>query len=188
MKDGDVTLSSWRDLIKNPKQWWDHRENKLNGLVKAKHPDFKHKDSGLALWLKSAPQWVLAGLEGLEFDVPIGRMKEAKDNKKIDSWKNLLEYPDKWWDNRTNKVNAKSPDFKHKDTGEGLWLDASPAWALSRLPPLKADNNTSTPLKADNNTSTPLKADNNTSPPLKADNIVGTILGRPKIPEDYRTY
>jgi hypothetical protein len=35
-------------------------------------------------------------------------------------------------------MNAKAPDFKHKDTGEALWLNDSPAWVLSKLPPLRS--------------------------------------------------
>ncbi|KAF8404332.1 hypothetical protein HHK36_009215 [Tetracentron sinense] len=31
--------------------------------------------------------------------------------------------------------NKRSPDFKHTDTCEGLWLDCSPAWVLPKLPP-----------------------------------------------------
>ncbi|KAA8535703.1 hypothetical protein F0562_030706 [Nyssa sinensis] len=143
----------WMDLLKNPKQWWDHRENKLNRLVNPKHPDFKHKDSGDALWLDRAPKWVLSELEGLEFDVQLRKTKQVMDKKeddswknlvenpKDDSWKNLVENPSKWWDNRLGKVNVKSPDFKHKDTGEALWLNDSPAWVLSRLPPLKTKEN-----------------------------------------------
>ncbi|XXG58190.1 hypothetical protein AAC387_Pa04g0565 [Persea americana] len=34
------------------------------------------------------------------------------------SWKDLLENPNNWWDNRSTKFNPKSPDFKHKVTGE----------------------------------------------------------------------
>lgn len=75
-KDADLILNSWRDLLKNPKHWRDHRENKLNGSVKPKHPDFKHKDSGVGLWLNSAPIWVLPGLEGLEFDGPFQKKKK----------------------------------------------------------------------------------------------------------------
>ncbi|KAM7476859.1 hypothetical protein LguiB_024102 [Lonicera macranthoides] len=143
MKDGE---SSWRDLLKNSKQWCDHRENKLNGLVKAKFPDFKHKESGAALWLNTAPQWVLPGLEGLEFDVPPSKTKQlnVKKGADEDSWKNLVENPCEWWDNRSNKLNARAPDFKHKDTGKALWLSDSPEWALSKLPPLKADCNDET--------------------------------------------
>ncbi|EYU41626.1 hypothetical protein MIMGU_mgv1a0268881mg, partial [Erythranthe guttata] len=33
------------------------------------------------------------------------------------------------------KKNPKAPDFRHKETGEVLWLNRSPAWALSRIPP-----------------------------------------------------
>ncbi|XP_020698793.1 protein OSB3, chloroplastic/mitochondrial isoform X2 [Dendrobium catenatum] len=45
----------WKRLIENPKQWWDNRSSKL----KPTYPDFKHKDDGDALWLNSAPSWVL---------------------------------------------------------------------------------------------------------------------------------
>lgn len=141
VKDRDFNSSSWRDLLKNSKQWIDHRENKLNGMVKPKHPDFKHKDTGAALWLSDAPTWVLPGLEGLEFEVPPPKMKQVRDNKDLedDPWENLVKNPNEWWDNRSTKVNKNAPDFKHKDTGVGLWVNSSPAWALSKLPPLKAN-------------------------------------------------
>jgi len=31
----DEASDSWNHLIENPKEWWDHRENKVNGLVNA---------------------------------------------------------------------------------------------------------------------------------------------------------
>ncbi|XP_052183846.1 protein OSB2, chloroplastic-like isoform X2 [Diospyros lotus] len=133
--DRDPALSSWNDLLRNPQKWRDNREYKLRGRCKPKYPDFKHKDTGLALWLDSAPKWVLSNLDGLKFDV-----KQAKDTKGDDFWKNLVDNPDRWWDNRMNKVNVKAPDFKHKDTGKGLWLSNSPDWVLDRLPPLRAKN------------------------------------------------
>ncbi|OAY82032.1 protein OSB2, chloroplastic isoform X1 [Ananas comosus] len=61
----------------------------------------------------------------------------------VDLWKNLVENPKEWWDNRANKFNPKSPDFKHKESGEVLWLRPStPEWIVSKLPPLntKAGN------------------------------------------------
>ncbi|KAF8396132.1 hypothetical protein HHK36_017745 [Tetracentron sinense] len=157
MKDGESVESSWRDLVRNPKQWRDHRKDKLNGLVNPRYPDFKHNDSGKSLWSSSAPKWALPILEGLEFDVQSPKMKQVKDdkgeglkfgvqspkstqvkdNKGEGLWKNLVENPDRWWDNRSDKFNKKAPDFKHKDTGEGLWLDRSPAWVLPKLPPAK---------------------------------------------------
>lgn len=130
---GDLIANTWRDLLKNSKQWRDFRENKLRGLVKPKYPDFKNKDSGAALWLDSAPEWVLPGLKGLEFDAPLQKGKKADD----ETWKDLVENSEKWWDNRLNKKNPKAPDFKHKDLGTALWLSDSPAWALSKLPPQK---------------------------------------------------
>lgn len=47
--------------------------------------------------------------------------------------------------------NARYPDFKHKETGEGLWLESSPSWVLPKLPPLKPKQaetgKTQTPVK-----------------------------------------
>ncbi|RVW80633.1 Protein OSB2, chloroplastic [Vitis vinifera] len=129
-KGGDSGLSLWRDLIMNPKQWRDNRQDKLNGSVKPKFPDFKRKDDGVPLWLDSAPEWVSSKLEGLEFDNQTHKTKYLKRNTGDESWKNLVENPDKWWDNRSSKTKEKAPDFKHKDTGEALWLSSSPAWEL----------------------------------------------------------
>ncbi|CAG7883935.1 unnamed protein product [Brassica rapa] len=133
----DEASDSWNHLIENPKDWWDHRENKANGLVKPRHPDFKSKDSSLSLWLNKAPAWVLPKLQGLEFDVLVPKGRGVKQLKGEESWKELVENPDKWWDNRIDKRNAKAPDFKHKETGEALWLNESPTWVLSKLPPVK---------------------------------------------------
>jgi len=83
-----------------------------------------------------------------EFAAQLPKTKQGKSFKGDDSWTNLVENPDKWWDNRTNKFSKRSPDFKHKVTGEALWLSDSPAWVLSRLPPLKA-NHTATFTKRD---------------------------------------
>lgn len=98
---------SWRDLLKNPKEWTDHRQAKLEGSVRAffietlvlvnncmatydhvshsfqvnkKFPDFKRKDNTAALWLNSAPKWVLFDIEGIEFGGS-DQLKPAKENK-----------------------------------------------------------------------------------------------------------
>lgn len=36
------------------------------------------------------------------------------------------------------QIKERSPDFKHKETGEALWLSDSPTWVLSKLPPPKS--------------------------------------------------
>ncbi|KAG2719034.1 hypothetical protein I3760_03G248300 [Carya illinoinensis] len=38
-------------------------------------------------------------------------------------WQPFFANPVDWWDNRKNKKNPKYPDFKHKDTGEALWVE-----------------------------------------------------------------
>ncbi|KAI3670455.1 hypothetical protein L1987_87790 [Smallanthus sonchifolius] len=104
---------SWRDLLTNPKQWLDKREDKRKGLVKANFPDFKHKDTHAGLWLDKAPVGVLQGLGQLEFFRPPNKDEKVKDGE---SWKHLIENPNKWWDNRVDKKNQKGPDFKNKDS------------------------------------------------------------------------
>lgn len=57
--------------------------------------------------------------------------------KRIDRlhlWQVFFANPYEWWDNRNCKLNPKSPDFKHKDTGESLWLmDSDPPWINQQL-------------------------------------------------------
>ncbi|KAL1565977.1 protein OSB2, chloroplastic-like [Salvia divinorum] len=149
-KDGDRGLDLWRDLVKNSLLWWDYRDQKAKGLVKEKYPDFKNKETGDGLWADSAPKWVLPGIGKLEFEVPVVKAKfvqgagqgygggggERKGSgRDEDCWKDLVENPSKWWDNRANKRNPKAPDFKHKETQKALWLRGSPEWVLSKLPP-----------------------------------------------------
>lgn len=37
-------------------------------------------------------------------------------------WQELQDNPSQWFDNREGKRNPKAPDFKRKNTGEGLWM------------------------------------------------------------------
>ena len=54
--------------------------------LKPKYPDFKRKDGDLALWLDSAPMWVLSELEGLQFDVP------TQKSKQVNQYKGIVKY------------------------------------------------------------------------------------------------
>ncbi|XP_012574795.1 protein OSB2, chloroplastic-like isoform X2 [Cicer arietinum] len=131
----DSLSSSWSNLLGDPKQWWDYRDSKRKELVSPRYPDFKRKDGSAPIWIDRAPKWVLSRLQELEFDIPVVKPKQAKDGDQ--SWNDLVQNPAKWWDNRLNKKNERGPDFKHKETGEGLWLKDSPSWVLPKLPPLQ---------------------------------------------------
>ncbi|XP_052169986.1 protein OSB1, mitochondrial-like [Diospyros lotus] len=50
-------------------------------------------------------------------------------------WQAFFANPVDWWDNRKSKRNPKYPDFKHKDTGEALWIEGryNPPWVKSQL-------------------------------------------------------
>ncbi|PON68629.1 Single-stranded DNA-binding protein [Parasponia andersonii] len=146
-KDGDAFLSSWMDLLDNPKEWLDFRDKKLNGSVKLKYPDFKRKDGSCALWLNSAPEEVLNKLAGPENDVQIKKSNEVNQFKEgdsaLNSWNDLIDHPKKWWDYRNGKlngvVNPKHPDFKYKDGSHALWLSSAPQWVSSKLEGLDFD-------------------------------------------------
>ncbi|XP_061338137.1 protein OSB2, chloroplastic-like [Gastrolobium bilobum] len=53
----------------------------------------------------------------------------------VELWQAFFANPGEWWDNRKNKRNPKGPDFKHKDTGEALWIEgrSNPPWVKSQL-------------------------------------------------------
>ncbi|TKY52687.1 OSB1 [Spatholobus suberectus] len=53
----------------------------------------------------------------------------------VELWQAFFANPGEWWDNRKKKRNPKAPDFKHKDTGEALWIEGryNPPWVKSQL-------------------------------------------------------
>eukprot|EP00249_Psilotum_nudum_P013204 c24212_g1_i1 orf=330-1319(-) len=63
------------------------------------------------------------------------KFKAAQKSNTEGLWKSYFENPSEWWDNRGNKRNPRGPDFKHKTTGEGLWVDSwsNPEWVKSQL-------------------------------------------------------
>lgn len=120
----------WKALFANPDEWWDKRRNKKN----PKQPDFKHKDTDKALWLNSyTPDWVTKQLESFDLGEAADGVEET-NSAEIHLWQVFFANPREWWDKRRHKTNPKQPDFKHKDTGEALWLDSdTPAWVTRQL-------------------------------------------------------
>ncbi|XP_062119930.1 protein OSB1, mitochondrial [Humulus lupulus] len=57
-----------------------------------------------------------------------------KYKNRLHLWQVFFSNPYEWWDNRKCKVNPLLPDFKHKDTGEALWLSPNdPPWIKKQL-------------------------------------------------------
>ncbi|KAK9820986.1 hypothetical protein WJX81_001114 [Elliptochloris bilobata] len=52
-----------------------------------------------------------------------------------DKWRRFFADPTRYWDNRVGKRNERAPDFKHKDTGEALWMNDryAPPWVAAEL-------------------------------------------------------
>ena len=48
-------------------------------------------------------------------------------------WRMYAERPSDFWDNRVDKRNPTAPDFKHKTSGKGLWLNTAPSFVLDTL-------------------------------------------------------
>ncbi|KAJ7529958.1 hypothetical protein O6H91_15G072200 [Diphasiastrum complanatum] len=50
-------------------------------------------------------------------------------------WQEFFSDPSQWWDNRLTKKSPKYPDFKHKSTLEGLWVDGwlNPSWVKEKM-------------------------------------------------------
>ncbi|KAJ7568200.1 hypothetical protein O6H91_01G022800 [Diphasiastrum complanatum] len=50
-------------------------------------------------------------------------------------WQEFFSDPSQWWDNRFTKKSPKYPDFKHKSTLEGLWVDSwlNPSWVKEKM-------------------------------------------------------
>ncbi|XP_027938810.1 protein OSB1, mitochondrial-like [Vigna unguiculata] len=69
------------------------------------------------------------------------KLESAKANvgmqnnqNRLHLWQVFFSNPNEWWDQRKRKLNPKQPDFKHKDTGEVLWLSTyDPPWVRRQL-------------------------------------------------------
>ena len=49
-----------------------------------------------------------------------------------DKWRCFFADTSRYWDNRFGKRNERAPDFKHKDSGEALWMNDRRAHPLFR--------------------------------------------------------
>lgn len=59
---------------------------------------------------------------------------DARKRDRLLLWQVFFANPSEWWDNRHNKRHPKSPDFRHKDTKECLWIEADdPPWIKKQL-------------------------------------------------------
>ncbi|OMO74875.1 Primosome PriB/single-strand DNA-binding protein [Corchorus olitorius] len=64
----------------------------------------------------------------------VGEAGMEKYENQIYLWQVYFTNPFEWWDNRKKKKNPRQPDFKHKDTGEALWLNPNdPPWIKKQL-------------------------------------------------------
>ncbi|XP_051179471.1 protein OSB1, mitochondrial [Lolium perenne] len=61
-------------------------------------------------------------------------LEENKYKDRLRLWQVFFASPYEWWDNRQHKRYVTSPDFKHKDTHEKLWLQPNdPPWVRKQI-------------------------------------------------------
>ncbi|KAJ7555628.1 hypothetical protein O6H91_05G047200 [Diphasiastrum complanatum] len=130
----------WKEFFSDPLQWWDNRSNKRN----PRSPDFKHRTSAeKALWIDTRfnPPWVHARLAAMvqgQEQEQSGYSTPETAGKVIrmeQLWKEFFSDPSQWSDNRFIKRSPKYPDFKHKSTHEGLWIEGwfNPPWVKAKV-------------------------------------------------------
>ncbi|PKA65555.1 Protein OSB1, mitochondrial [Apostasia shenzhenica] len=71
--------------------------------------------------------------EGVKYENYAGNGSRSASIEEL--WQAFFANPVDWWDNRKNKRNPKYPDFKHKHTGESLWVESknNPSWVSTQL-------------------------------------------------------
>jgi len=81
MQNNQNRLHLWQVFFANPNEWWDQRKHKLN----PNQPDFKHKDTGEALWLSTYdPPWVRRQLQLL--DSKMGGVSVVHHHSRVTNW------------------------------------------------------------------------------------------------------
>ena len=74
------------------------------------------------------------------YGAPSAAAAPQAGGEKDDLWRDCVENPDAWWDNRSRKAepggNPRYPDFKHKESQTPLWIESrdTPAWAAEGAP------------------------------------------------------
>ncbi|KAJ7517806.1 hypothetical protein O6H91_21G040700 [Diphasiastrum complanatum] len=65
--------------------------------------------------------------------LPLGHASRRVRTEQL--WREFFSNPSQWWDNRFTKISPKYPDFKHKCTLEGLWVDCwlNPSWVNEKM-------------------------------------------------------
>ncbi|KAJ7536773.1 hypothetical protein O6H91_12G081600 [Diphasiastrum complanatum] len=103
-------------------------------------PDFKHKTVEKALWTDKRfnPPWVHSRLAAMVQCQQQGQSTPESSGRAVrieQLWQEFYSDPSKWWDNRYIKRTPKYPDFKHKNTNEGLWVEDSlnPSWVKEKM-------------------------------------------------------
>ncbi|XP_057793844.1 protein OSB1, mitochondrial-like isoform X2 [Salvia miltiorrhiza] len=79
---------------------------------------------------QNVPELACQNLVKLEPKVSL----EQKRRDRLHLWQVFFANPSEWWDNRNSKLKGRAPDFRHKDTGEALWIqDNDPPWVNQQL-------------------------------------------------------
>lgn len=96
-------------------------------------------DANMISSISGSPQEDINVKHAISGSLQETNMKQTISNSKVTEteslWQGFFLNPTEWWDNRKVKRNPKAPDFKHKTTGQVLWIESysNPPWVQSQL-------------------------------------------------------
>ena len=91
---------------------------------------------GVWVWIARADEGARSGAEGTAGSQSRVFRRDFETSAGMEAhWRDLVEHPHEWWDNRLSKPNPRAPDFRHKGSRQGLWLDnaRTPTWVRARF-------------------------------------------------------
>jgi hypothetical protein len=96
-------------------------------------PAFTPANVAQGPWPAQQQAAVQAAVQGQNFQAAPG----VGGNKADQEWMALFNNPSGFYDNRQDKKSPGAPDFKNKQSGDGLWLNgkfgSAPQWVFDRL-------------------------------------------------------
>ncbi|KAG0562950.1 hypothetical protein KC19_9G185500 [Ceratodon purpureus] len=97
----------------------------------------------MSRWPKATGLWHrCASSEGNRFSTIANASVDSADTQASGQlWEEYFADPSQWWDNRIDKRNRKSPDFRHKVSRAALWVEwwSTPSWVKAKLKQVTQD-------------------------------------------------
>lgn len=110
--------------------------NKIRYYCSKKREENKKSNNLVIVYCSSIGGGTLETFVEREGPPPKVKKKFFKDTERREKlWREFFLDPSQWWDGRPEKMSASYPDFTHKESQEGLWLDDrdKPSWVEAEV-------------------------------------------------------